>query len=246
MKRFLGRRALLALGILALSLGATTSTARAGFTIEDLIDGTYTGTGNLGGGVTYAPAAGGHGILVGDKLFTGFGAVATGDMPGPGSINVIGIVDVGGNLGIRFQAFFSDQVGGGPSDVLITYHVHVTDPTLQITDAHLRGNPVVSGGTGIFNVTETFTGLPNTMQIFAVSPGATQSTDSTVFANPVTDLDVQKDIGAFAGTGVPNDSFIDQTFSQTRHVPEPASFALVALGMLSTGIVAYRRRKMAV
>jgi hypothetical protein len=40
-------------------------------------------------------------------------------------------------------------------------------------------------------------------------------------------------------------SFVDQRFSQTRHVPEPASFALVGLGLLGSGFVAYRRRKMA-
>lgn len=180
----------------------------------------------------------GGSIQSGDKLFTNFTYKATGDMPPATAVTVQTITDAAGNFGIEFQGGFSDQVGGGSSDALIGYRVAVTDPNRRITDAHIAGNPSVAGGTGSIVVTETFIpGASNTMSISSINPGATNNTDSTVFATPVSFLDVQKDILAFAGTGVPNLSFVDQTFSQS--MPEPASVALLGLGL--GAVVASRR-----
>ena len=216
------KRATIALGLVALSLAGSAAPARAEF-ISELI--------RTGGTIT-----------VGDKLFSDFSYLATGDMPTAAGVNVIGITDADGNFGLRFQGGFVDLPGGGASDALIGFKVTVTDPNLFITDAHLAGNPSVLGGTGAISVTETF--LPtnsNSMVIGAIGGGSTVLTASTVFATPVNVLFVQKDILAFAGTGLPALSFIDQTFSQS--VPEPSSVALLMIGGVGAFGVA-RRRKM--
>ena len=174
MRKFLGRKVLLALGAIVLSLGASASSARAGFTIDQLINGTANGSMTTAG-VTYVGT--GFGVIVGDKLFDNFSYTPTGDMPAPTGVNVTGINDIFGNIGIRFQGGFNDSpFTVGPSDALITYKVTVLDPNSVITDAHIFGNPAIVAGTGILSVVETFSGQPNVLVIQASRNGITPPT----------------------------------------------------------------------
>ena len=81
------------------------------------------------------------GVTVGDKVFTGFGYSATGDMPAAANINVLGLKDVDGNWGLRFQGAFLDLPGGPSSDAHISFMVEVdflnAQRGIRITDAHL-------------------------------------------------------------------------------------------------------------
>src|SRR5437773_7651661 len=62
-----------------------------------------------------------HGIVIsGDKVFSNFSYIKSGNMPGASGINVMPIM-VSGNLGIRFQGGFFDLPGGGASEALISY-----------------------------------------------------------------------------------------------------------------------------
>ena len=61
---------------------------------------------------------------VGDKHFTNFSYLATGDMPGAGGVNVAGYIDDQGNFGLQFQGAFVDLPSSqGGSDAKIEYMV---------------------------------------------------------------------------------------------------------------------------
>jgi hypothetical protein len=206
-------------------------------------------------------------IKVGDKVFSNFSYSATGDMPTAGLVNVLPKTDLAGNFGITFQGLFTDlssTVGG--SDALIGYRVTVVDPNFLITDAHMRSNVnVVGGSTGIGTIDETFQAvqppLPSlagqineNFDIQLLAPGdGNQLEDHVDFFNPVGPgdgyrvIDVRKDIGLLAITGAATVSFIDQTFSQTAIVPlPPAILGGAALMSLAGGTHFLRRRRMAV
>jgi hypothetical protein len=183
----------------------------------------------------------------GDKRFHNFSYLAVGDMPTANLINVVGINDIFGNFGIRFQGAFADNIGGGASDALIGFQVTVLDPLMRITDAHIFGNPSVIGGDGLMAVTESFPGQgPPTIDIFDIVTNGVHNSqaDDMRFFNPgVTTLTVLKDIFANSITGVATLSVIDQSFSQTG-VPEPGTMAMLCgLGVGGSAVLFRRRRR---
>jgi hypothetical protein len=209
----------------------------------------------IGTPVTLQSLLDGGMIMSGDKTFTNFTYLFTGDMPSPLLVNVVAIQDDAGNFGIRFQGNFTDTsatVGG--SDALIEYKV-TPDALHLISDAHLQGNPALLGGVGSIGVTETFLPLGQageyTMTIYdelvpdPQNPGMnirlTKLVDWVDFAPPVMMLSVQKDIAALAQPGQPSVSisFVDQTFSQII-IPEPSAGLLVAC--VGLGLTMLRRR----
>jgi hypothetical protein len=182
---------------------------------------------------------------VGDKEFSAFTYLATGDMPSAAGVNVAAIIDDDGNFGIRFQGAFADLASSqGGSDALITYMVEALDPNKLISDAHLAGNPTLVGTTGSVSVTETFLPLgangEYTMTIFDDESAGQKLVDWTYFDPPVRKLNVQKDI-LFVATeesGTMTMSFVDQTFSQ---IPEATTITLAMIGL--TSLVGVVRRK---
>lgn len=184
---------------------------------------------------------GGGSIQVGDKLFDQFGYLHLGDMPDAGGVNVVGYTDDQGNFGLKFQGAFLDYIGGSGSDALIEFRVTALDPNKLITGVTLAGNPNVIGGTGVMSITETFLpDSPASLSIYDIEPGATKLVDSVDFLQGFRSLHVQKDILAFAATGIPTLSHFTQTFRQTA-VPEPSTVALSLVGLV--GLVAWRARQ---
>ncbi len=182
----------------------------------------------------------GGSITCGDKVFTNFSYLATGDMPTASGVNVVcAPPNFGADIGLEFQGGFLDLPGGGSSDALIRYTITATGGFL-IEDALISGNPSVVGGTGSMVVTDTLSIGPPTLNIFDIVPGSTQLTDSRNFT-PVGSINVTKDILGSAGTGTATLSVVDQVYSQTT--PEPASLLLVAGALLGMGVVRRRGSK---
>lgn len=190
------------------------------------------------------------GIVVGDKIFTGFSYSRIGDMPVASDVLVLGFKDPDGNWGVSFHGTFVDMPGGSFSDALIRFGVEVS-PEAQaqgwkISDAHLFLGGAGVGDESVLTVDETFLGKNETLNAYisTIGPGTnSQLTDATDFATPVTKLFVTKDIFASAAQGgfLPaRATVIDQSFSQVQ-IPEPAAMALA--GMSGLAMVAIRRRK---
>jgi hypothetical protein len=190
------------------------------------------------------------GIIVGDKVFTGFSYSPLGDMPAASNVNVLGFKDPDGNWGVSFHGTFLDLPGGDSSDALIRFMVEVDQDAQaqgwRISDAHLFLGGVGVGDESFLTVDESFLGKNETLNAYmsTLGPGTnSQLSDSTIFATPVTKLNVIKDILASAAEGgfLPaRATVIDQSFSQEL-VPEPATLALA--GMSGLAMVAIRRRR---
>jgi hypothetical protein len=202
------------------------------------------GSVNSVGSVTLASLqAANTGIVVGDKIFTGFSYSKIGDMPDPTAVNVLGFHDPSGNWGVSFHGTFVDLPGGGSSDALIRFMVQVdpgpsTAPNpARITDAHLFLGGIGAGDESFVTVDESFLGRNETLHGFysTLGPGPTQSqlSDQTLITPSTTKLNVTKDIfanAADAGFLPARVTVVDQSFSQM--VPEPATMALAALSMV--------------
>ena len=184
-------------------------------------------------------------IESGDKLFNQFEYTATGNMPSAEYVSVSAFTDANGNVGITFQGGFLDRSGNGESYAFINYWVTVQNPTKKISAAHISGFPSVHGaGSGTMEVTETFSPVVGTVEIYHFSPSnAFQSDDSTGFTDPHITLHVQTTIHADAPDGgAASMSFIDQTFSQVL-IPEPSSVVILITGLALLGCCVRRNRR---
>ena len=211
----------LAAGLLALSLGGTET--RAG-TLADL----------LVPGATIEVKGPGY-----DFLFSGFSYSPTGDMPAAADVNV-SAVSFAGSAGLEFTGAFGAPPAGPSSDALLSYTV--TSELGAITEAHITGNPAVLGS-GTMAVTDTLY-VPGTttsvgqLTINDAEPAPGLKNTDQLFGLNDPSLTVKKDIIAQSVTGAVTMSYVDQTYSiadpapiASTAVPEPASFALLGIGL---------------
>ena len=199
-----------------------------------------------------------EGIIVGDKVFTGFSYSRIGlDMPLPVDVNVLGFRDPNGHWGVSFHGIFWDLPGNGPSDALLRFMVEV-DPQAaaegwRITDAHLflggAGVPntdVSTGEDSFISVDESFLEANEKLNthLSSINGGSQQLNDWVYFPQPLTKLSVTKDILAYASpnsTQPARATVIDQSFSQTK-IPEPSTVALLGFALTAFGWFGYRSR----
>lgn len=192
-----------------------------------------------------------EGVVVGDKIFTGFSYSHLGDMPDSSGVNVLGFQDSNGNWGISLHGTFVDLPGSEErSDALVRFMVEIDAENQQrgwvINDAHLFLGGVGSGDDSFFGVDETFLTSDESMSVYRTTMGDGEEQVLSAWVDldrPRTKLVVTKDIIAIAGVNSDQPSratVIDQSFSQ-RIIPEPSTVALGALACL--GLIAAGRRR---
>jgi hypothetical protein len=121
-------------------------------------------------------------------------------------------------------------------DVSISYVV--TAPAGEsINDAVLITTGSSLGGTGTYAVSETLNNAVTFAPVAALDATSASSSDSATFTG-VNSILVTKDIFLSGGSNGETLSFVTQGFSSTA-VPEPASMALLGIGM--TSFLAFRR-----
>jgi hypothetical protein len=158
--------------------------------------------------------------------------------PDAAHVNVSAFGPVGSPIedGITFKGAFQ-AAAMGEVDYQIDYIV--TAPKgFKLTDAFASFTAnIPQGSTGTVSIGETFTDIATGNIIGNIQLDANHLSQIVNFAG-VQSILVQKDIlinGGSLGAGV---SFVNQGFS-SQGVPEPASWALLGIGM--TGFLAFRR-----
>jgi hypothetical protein len=143
--------------------------------------------------------------------------------------------------GLEFRGAFNASAGL-TVDYAISYVV-TAPPGSLITDAVLSASMGNNGGTGSVSIVELLSFPDGSAQSMEVSlPG---SSDTSLTFPGVQSILVQKDIFINGGSLGANVSFIDQGFSSSNVVPEPATLTLLGIGAAGLFGYGWRRRKRA-
>jgi hypothetical protein len=188
---------------------------------------------------------GNGGCVVGDKIFSNFSYIASGDNAIPGTDVTVQTIGPAGSGATNIDNTFPSDIGlefaapwtvppGTSTDAAIGFDVTIGSGPLEIEDAGLVQTSGVTG-TGTASVVENGCSgavFPCTQE-WNVLTNANDFANDTIFT-PTGTISVSKDISVASGSnGTATISLVQDVFSQTS-VPEPRSLSL----LLGFGLVA--------
>lgn len=189
---------------------------------------------------------------VGDQTYTFTSSSFSSSTVADTSITVDVITTVG-NEGLTFQTSeLTAPVGGGMVDMDIAFTVTTTNP--EITDASLTISGSVSnrGAGNYITVGETVEPAGDATQYLQQSIPSSNDDVAEVYFAATDDVYVVKDAIALSCTpdgetctspNIASLSLIQENFSESESVPEPASIGILGAGLVALGVIRRRRSK---
>lgn len=202
------------------------------------------------------------GLVVGDMVFDSFDVttVSSGSGAKPSISNIcVNAVQINGNYGLEFTGVWN-SLAGQWVDSTLQFHAAILPSYISAGNAFdenslfLKGygisKSVKDGSVSISeNIYNTYPGVADSIAdefVYYQSSSDKDVSDKASFSK-VTDLWVVKDVFVYGGSGTSGMAHLSsftQTFTQTTSpVPEPGTFALAGMGLLTLVGYAWRKRR---